>query len=407
MTINSYYLKTLIAVALILAPLIAYMKIFVKFLFRLIICFSAIMFSTETLTAANGLIKQADTTKKSDSKKQEPVKGIEKPKEKLEQPLKTEILNFRIKTIGSSRQIKNMIRCDYLVEILISNPKDFVLQRPSDTSELILYADGLPLKGMNTDYLRGISKAAVSDPLRIWADTLWIPFIFKRDATNKEAWNYIFHLAKWNRNFINFDLSLGWAGMYPIEKAAATKANTKVTLEFYKGGVFWILLAAYIMFILLFVRLANSTGLIREPDLNNQGPFSLSQTQLAFWTVIVLGGFIYLILLTGLTDSMNDSILILIGISGGTTGVANFIDYYKTPPAVARTHRSFLLDILSDGTNVSVQRTQTAMWNLVLGIYFLWYVITYKSMPVFSGTILVLAGVSNILYLGGKGAQKS
>jgi hypothetical protein len=64
-----------------------------------------------------------------------------------------------------------------------------------------------------------------------------------------------------------------------------------------------------------------------------------------------------------------------------------------------------LEDILSDGVNLSVQRTQVVLWNLVLGIYFIWYVISNKSMPVFDNTLLILAGVSSVLYLSSKGPE--
>ena len=349
-------------------------------------------------------------------------KPVEKPAvERMQvkspyQPLPSEILDLRIEEIAPTDTTvfkkEPVIYVDYKISVLISNPKDFLLQRPYDKSDLILYADGFPLKGMNSDYFSLVSRQLINDSTKLWPDKLWIPFIFKRDSTNREAWNSIFHLARWNKSQISFKLSIGWSGMFPITSIDYNKVNTKVTLIFYNSKVFWSLIFCYFVFILLFVYLCHSTGLIRDPDLNNKGPYSLAQTQLAFWTVIIIGGFIYLIILTGLTDSLNDSILLLLGISGGTTGVASFIDYYKKqsnnrtdPTAALKTHRTFLLDILSDGFNVSVQRTQTVMWNLVLGLYFIWYVITNKSMPTFSNTLLLVAGVSSVLYLGSKAPE--
>ncbi|MVN22016.1 hypothetical protein [Mucilaginibacter arboris] len=332
------------------------------------------------------------------------------------QPLKSDILDIRVEEIAptDTTAIKKraLIHVDYKISVLISNPKDFLLQRPTDKTKLILFADGFPLEGMNSDYFLSLSRQQMNDTTKLWPDKMWIPFIFKRDSTNREAWNSIFHLAHWNKSQISFKLSIGWSGMFPITSIDDNKVNTDVTLVFYNSQVFWSLIICYFLFILLFVYLCHSTGLIRDPDLNNKGPYSLAQTQLAFWTVLIIGGFIYLIILTGLTDSLNDSILLLLGISGGTTGIASFIDYYKkqqnnktAPTATLKKHRTFLLDILSDGINVSVQRTQTAMWNLVLGLYFIWYVITNKSMPAFSNTLLLVAGVSSVLYLGSKGPE--
>lgn len=349
--------------------------------------------------------------------------GVDNSADKTYRPFKSEVL--KIITALDSKKSKSdngLIQADQIIRITISHPKDFLLQRPNDNSKLILYADGIPLKGMQSSYFSELSIQDVNDATKIWPDSLEIPFLFKKDSTNKEAWNSLFRMASWNQNRISFKLSAGWSGMFPLNYAKGLKPNTKLTLFFYEPKVFYILLFLYVCFICVFIVVCHKTGLIRDPDEINHthGPYSLAQTQLAFWTVIVIGGFIYLILLTGLSDSLNDSILMLLGISGGTTGVAGFIDYYKkrgdnpasssaTPgPAVAsKVHQSFLKDILSDGTNVSVQRTQVALWNAVLGIYFMWYVVNNKSMPVFDNTLLILAGVSSVLYLTSKGPENT
>jgi hypothetical protein len=358
-------------------------------------------------------------------------------------PQKSEIVGIQIDQISLPVTPSNkQIRVDNKVLLLISNPQDFLLQRPTDRSDLILYADGFPLKGITSTYFSQMSAQDAKDTLKIWPVQMWIPFMFKRDSTTKDAWNSLFRLAHWNKNQISFNVSLGWAGMFPLSNINE-KLNTRVTLLFYYTQIFWVLLFLYFVLICYFIWFCHSSGLIRDPDLidkNKMGPYSLSQTQLAFWTVIIIGGFIYLIILTGLCDSLNDSCLLLLGISGGTTGIASFIDYYKKqsasqqPPAEAapvlgnqanpeaqenpapqgdrpiqavsyKIHRSFILDILSDGINVSVQRTQITLWNLVLGIYFVWYVISNKSMPIFSNTLLMLAGVSSLLYLTGKAPE--
>ncbi|MDB5286711.1 MAG: hypothetical protein JWR05_1660 [Mucilaginibacter sp.] len=348
-----------------------------------------------------------------DNKRNIPIL-IDSSEKKDDKPLKTEILR-----ISTGHEPGNIIHADNIIRVTVSNPKGLLSQRPSDNSQLMLYAEGFPLKGMITSYYSEMSSQDMNN--RLWPDTLDIPFVFKKDSTNKDAWNRLFHMAHWNQNKIKFKLSIGWSGMFPINYAKSIKPNTKLTLVFYESRVFYILLLLYVCFIVLFILVCHKTGLIRDPDNIGHlpGPYSLAQTQLAFWTVIVIGGFGYLILLTGLSDSLNDSILMLLGISGGTTGLASFIDYYKkkTVSTVAaatgtpvqsisiKMHRSFLEDILSDGTNLSVQRTQVVLWNFVLGVYFIWYVINNKSMPVFDNTLLILAGVSSVLYLSSKGPE--
>jgi hypothetical protein len=105
--------------------------------------------------------------------------------------------------------------------------------------------------------------------------------------------------------------------------------------------------------------------------------------------------FIYCTLLTNITASFNDSILLLLGISVGTTGIAYTIDTSfakKNPGASQKNHNDFLSDILSDGNGYSVQRIQIFAWNLVLGLYFISYTFNNKSMPEFSTPCYSLQG---------------
>lgn len=414
-------------------------KFYSKHVVCFVSCIAVILFFTGTLYATTRTdISDTGSVKSSPPQKQEDKSAIKNTRKTAHQPLKSEVLAIQINEISSDSTIYNrQIRVDNKVSLLISNPRDFLLQRPSDKSDLILYADGFPLTGITSTYFSHMSAQDANDTLKVWPDSMWIPFIFKRDSTSTDAWNNLFRLAHWNKNQISFNVSLGWAGMFPLPNTNGKKVNTRVSLLFYNTRAFWGLIILYLALIVYFIRLCHTTGLIRDPDYadkTKKGPYSLSQTQLAFWTIIIIGGFIYLIVLTGLCDSLNDSCLLLLGISGGTTGIASFIDYYKKqatnqPPVIQaqvpagqaapaaqagaapiqaisyKEHRTFLLDILSDGVNVSVQRTQIALWNLVLGFYFVWYVISNKSMPVFSNTLLTLAGVSSLLYLAGKGPE--
>jgi hypothetical protein len=364
----------------------------------------------------------------------------------------SEITDFKIDRIAPSdnvvRQKAATLTRNSEIMITITNPKDFLLSRPSDKTELILYADKFPLKGMNTEYFAEIGRQYLNDPSKCWPDKMQIPFVFTRDTSNENAWKSMFKLTKWYKNKITVDMSLGWAGMFPLNTSTNVTVNNTVTIVFYKIWEFWLFSGVYLIFIICVIVFCSRTGLIRDPDTVNNvpGPFSLAQTQLAFWTVIVIGGFGYLWILTGQADSLNSSILLLLGISSGTTGAASFIDYYKktsmeksvagqaqpladnvvipavvdptsstatsppvtTPfviPNTIKQHRNFIQDILSDGVNMSVQRAQTALWNLILGLYFLWYVVTNKAMPDFDNTLLVLAGVSSVLYVGSKGVE--
>jgi hypothetical protein len=335
---------------------------------------------------------------------------------------KVQVLAIKVGGMFDKAVPKTKILVNDKILILISNPKVLLALRPSDRSQLILYADQLPLTGINTTYFTSFSKNDLNDNQRNWPINVWIPFVFSRDSTNTAAWNTLFRVTRWNNNESQFHLSLGWEGMFPIEYGTKRLEQTMFRLQLYSTRIFWFVLGGYMAFLIFFIWLCKTTGLIREPDElpSGLGPFSLAQTQLAFWTVIIVGGFLYLTILTGLPNSLNDSSLLLLGITGGTTGVASFIDYFKkgirtttmaqggygNNSGFVKPKRGFLVDISSDGVNLNMQRAQTIMWNFVLGIYFIWYVITNKAMPEFSNTLLTLAGVSSLVYLSSKGPEK-
>ena len=345
----------------------------------------------------------------------ETVKDTEKPYQK------PEILSILTgELLGSTTKNEN-IKANYKIRILISHPKEFLEQRPQDNTHLILYAGGIALKGMTTDYFSSVPSNYIATKSKHLGETQWITFIFSRDSTTKDAWNALFKVSDWKAKSATFYLSLGWEGMFPLTYDANMKGNPRVTLIYYENWVFYLVCILYLAFLVYFIDRCNKTGLIREPDKDKAGqygPYSLAQTQLAFWTVVISGGFIYLTLLTGLADSLNNSCLILLGITGGTTGIAGFIDFTKKRQREAATvnqtaiirpfvkpHVDFLTDITSDGVNISVQRTQTVLWNFILGFYFVWYVVSNKAMPVFSEALLLLAGVSSLMYLTSKGPE--
>jgi len=325
-------------------------------------------------------------------------------------PLPTaQVLAVRvIKVDESSKSLlmrSNTAYPDDIIEIKISNPQQFLLLRPTDQSKLVLYADGLQLNGISSHRFELLSRQDVASGQIALPDTMWIPFELKRDSSTQHAWETLYRIADhWYDNRIDFQANLGWEGMFPLSMVKDKDLNSKIALVFFDMSVFWIWLIFYAGLIALFVYLCANTNLIRTNSPGNNGAYSLSQTQLVFWTVLVIGGFIYSVMLTDLTTALNPSVLLLLGISIGTTGVANSINYYnkKKPSSPGKVHKNFLYDILSDGDSISVHRTQILLWNIVFGIYFVIFTVNNKTMPVFSNTLLVLSGVSSTFYLGSK-----
>jgi hypothetical protein len=83
------------------------------------------------------------------------------------------------------------IRVDDLILLQLSNPKEFMESRPTDNSKLVLYADGIALKGVTSALFSSIRKSEFKT-----TDTLtWVTFRLKQDTSTKAAWDNLYRLA--------------------------------------------------------------------------------------------------------------------------------------------------------------------------------------------------------------------
>jgi len=283
----------------------------------------------------------------------------------------------------------------------ISNPDAFLRAKPTDNARVVIYANGVELNGICNSWYRNITRLDInSGQLPAFGVTASIDVTLLRNDTTQAAWNFFYSGGRhfWS-NYADIDASIGWEGMSALERDPSLRA---IRIVYYEQWIFWGWLGLYVIILIFFLQVARKSDALKErPD----GPYSLSYTQLLFWTVLIIGGFIYTLVLTDVTNSLNTSILLLLGISIGTTGSASAIDTafnQNNSPVTDKHSVSFFYDILSDGNSYSIPRIQTFAWNLVLGLYFIAYTIAHKSMPVFSDTLLFLAGFSSISYLGAK-----
>jgi hypothetical protein len=128
-------------------------------------------------------------------------------------------------------------------------------------------------------------------------------------------------------------------------------------------------------------------------------PFSLARVQFAWWLFLVIGGYLYVWLVTGqFIGVVTAGVLTLMGISGVSGLAAQVID----PTPNTNPSQGFLRDIMSENNTFVLQRVQMAAWTLILGVIFLWTTLTSFSFPNFDTNLLVLAGIVNGVYLGFK-----
>jgi len=142
--------------------------------------------------------------------------------------------------------------------------------------------------------------------------------------------------------------------------------------------------------------------------------FSLSRTQLAFWTIVILFTYLYIWGCTGNQIHITASVLFLLGISAGTKFFGGLVDQsYKTNPQNPPSNPvfnsdGFFIDIVSDNDGFSMARFQNIAFTIVIGTYFLFEVVTHKRIPDLDANIVILMAISSTAYIAVKqGENKS
>ncbi|MCX6316245.1 MAG: hypothetical protein NTW29_03070 [Bacteroidetes bacterium] len=139
-------------------------------------------------------------------------------------------------------------------------------------------------------------------------------------------------------------------------------------------------------------------------------PYSLSRTQLAIWITIIGCVYTYAVLWDDLPlISINNTALLLMGISGGTFAAGAILDTSEIEQNIPR-HQdvyrkgNFFKDILSDKNGISIHRFQNVVWTII-AIFVYFYKFSNpvkgseKGLPDLDQTLLALTGISSATYL--------
>ncbi len=368
---------------------------------------------------------------------------------------KLEVLSpFKTKQDSKIKKIKKIVQLYSFKDKLIikftqaTNQKLFI-----KSSDIYLYLNGMRIDGIHPE----IYNSSIN------INTLVFELMILKE--NRLTWAKLYRRAD-NKNSANFEVTLG------TKEGKTIGVKTTFKINFHKVMTRVMMIGLAILYLIIYIAIAYSTNLLRETPLpeyqdeNIKMPYSLAKVQWFIWLFFITLSFLFIFGITGATNLLPLSMLILMGISTGTAvsglsislnkksklqgqidklkrrslalaaekGKLNErllkkendlkakieLEYkerelieiegkLKSLRQAAKPRRSkwFIPDILSDANGISIYRTQFLIWTAVILIVFITSVIKDWSIPNLSDELLGLMGISSAGYLGMKIPEKN
>jgi hypothetical protein len=278
------------------------------------------------------------------------------------------------------------------IKVTVNNP-DSIMAHASH-KRLMLFLDKQP-----------VASCFCDTPLNCHGE-----YIFQVNRDSSLIWKAYFSYKRVKQR--NVLVSVGLEGDCSIESSSMLKLVIVLQVDWTMAILF--LLAMVIGVIWLGIKsdmlrdgsVESGMDLVPPPGPVRPGPlkapFSLGRTQLAFWTLIVVGSYLGIWVITHDFSTLTPSIIALLGISIVGTGAAKMIDANQglRGKYTGIASEGFFTDILSDRNDgVSIHRLQMVLWTVVFGWIFIREVIVDLKMPSFDEVQLGLMGISTAGYL--------
>jgi len=276
-----------------------------------------------------------------------------------------------------------------------------------------------------------------------------VAFSLQRTSANAEAWKALLGSPTSFDKTVQVDVGIkGQSGVLPL----APNGSNSATLSVVRGPGLVIAVVGFGILLLVAGLICISRkkalgDLLRDSQPSTFGtvdndaklrrPYSLAQTQMFWWFVLVIGAYIFLLLITGEVNTLTPQALTLMGIGTGTALGAAMVENAKTDPvqkdfqdtlaaitqmeaanpappgleaacqkrdrlAKQLASKNFFDDTLTDASGISLHRVQLMAWTVVIGLIFCFQVYQNLTLPAFDSTILALIGISGGTYLGFK-----
>jgi hypothetical protein len=277
----------------------------------------------------------------------------------------------------------DIIGIDQYLSLKIQNLGRLYSNLDKKTDSPILFFNNTPMSGIKLRIVDTTSGLLV--------------YHLTRDSLSKPSWDYFYHWPRASYKFISVSVGLENGSPVPTDVIKMKLVIYHLGLAIFAG----ISLAALLI---LFIIYSSRTSILKDTNTTNsdsQRPYSMSKSQLAWWTFIVGFSFVFIWISTHSIPIITGSTWILLAISIGTTAGAKIIDVGQNDnQSLIKSSGNWLSDVLDDGKGPSIHRFQMLIWTLILGAYFIQQVVVTLAIPQLSNELLVLMGISNGTYLG-------
>ena len=304
-------------------------------------------------------------------------------------------------------QIVGDIEPDALVRVKVRGLQEWAVAERQSAWRLVPHLDGRPLPGV---YPSGVSLREG-----------WLQFHLRVTPANESNWVDLLSPPVFDR-FVPFSVGLEQSDALPsVYQQGADRLARVVVIRPAWAATAAALVAACTVG---FAYLALHTRLLFEPIVSGARDtrlrLSLARVQFALWFFAIFIAFLTIWLTTGRTDSLNSSIVAILGISSGTALGESFLRSTSLSGDAAESDLSdaipdqhpggweLLRGLACDSHGASIYRFQVLAWTAVLLVTFVSQVYFDLSMPVFGSELLYLLGLSSGTYIaqGAPAARK-
>jgi hypothetical protein len=205
-------------------------------------------------------------------------------------------------TLGAVQEVTGKLGLLDTITVQVEDLKTYLSQPGRDYTKLVLYLDWRPIKGLTPQLI---------------PDTNKLQFSLARTPESKEQWDAL--MSRPFSDSKSFTYNVAVSVGYENEKPAPS--DIRYPLIVVKQTWFWVFAVLFVFVLVLFVWLARSSSIIRDPSPglpNRDKPFSLGRTQMAFWFFVVIISYVLIWMITGDREAISGSALGLLGISAAT-----------------------------------------------------------------------------------------